>query len=275
MRIPDQESTDLAPSPQFEFRVHEAARDSVASTFSEVVSEKSVVRAIEDLVRLAEELRAEYEEVEPPASPIHCRAGCSHCCHMRIHATAPEVILLAQFIRKTFSEAQFRDLRLYLEEADKITGGMSDEEHGKAGVACPLLVDHHCSAYEARPLECRGYVSMSVDACREASRNYDAWNVPLYYPQYSIFKNVQIGLLAALVGAGYDIELLELTGALRIALEVPDTAEQWLAGQDVFRPAALPPSDPEIIAIRPWTPTFETPLVEVVATRKRSMNENS
>ena len=256
MRRPHRKFADPAPSPQFEFRVHDSARDSVADKFSEVVTEKSVPEAIEGLVHLAEKLTAAYKEAEPPTSPIHCRAGCAHCCHMRVHVTAPEVIFLAQFIRESFSEVQLQGLKSRLKEADRITSGMNDEEHGMAHVPCPLLVDHHCSAYEARPLECRGYVSMSADACRQASRNYDAWNVPLYYPQYSIFKNVQTGLLAALVGAGYDIELLELTSALRIALDNPDAGEQWLAGKDVFRPAALPLSDPEISAVRPWTPTF-------------------
>ncbi len=76
MRVqkPYRRSADPAPSPQFEFRVHETARDSVAGTFSEIVTEKSVPEAIEGLVHLAEELTARYKEVEPPASPIHCRA---------------------------------------------------------------------------------------------------------------------------------------------------------------------------------------------------------
>ena len=63
----------------------------------------------------------------------------------------------------------------------------------------------------------------------------------------------------ALVGVGYEFEILELTAGLRIALEVPDAAEQWLAGKDVFRDASLPPSDPESVALHPWTPTFDVP----------------
>lgn len=267
MQRPYRKSADPAPSPQFEFRVHEAARDSVAGTFSGIVTEKSVPEAIEGLVHLAEKLTARYKEVEPPASPIHCRAGCSHCCHMRVHVTPPEVIILAQFIRDRFSETELQSLKSRLERADQITRGMTDEEHGRAGIRCPLLVDDHCSAYEARPLECRGYVSMNVNACREVSDDYSTWNVPLYFPQYSIFKNAQAGLVAALVGAGYNFEVLELIAGLRIALEVPDAAEQWLAGKDVFRDASLPPSDPEAVALHPWTPTFDVPPPQRSASR--------
>ena len=97
---------------------------------------------------------------------------------------------------------------------------------------------------------------MDVAACEAAAKNYDAWNVPLYFPQFSIFKNAQIGLLAALVQYGHDVELLGLIAALRIALDNPDAAGDWLAGKEVFRSAALPDSDPEVLALRPWTPTF-------------------
>ncbi len=97
---------------------------------------------------------------------------------------------------------------------------------------------------------------MDVAACEVASKNYEAWNVPLYFPQFSIFKNAQIGFLAALVQYGHDVELFGLIAALRIALENPDAAEDWLAGKDVFKGAALSDSDPEILALRPWAPTF-------------------
>lgn len=259
MRRPYRKSADPEPSPKFEFRVHDTARGSVAEKFSKAVTEKSVPEAIYGLIHLAEELTAEYKEAEPPSSAIHCRAGCSHCCHMRIHVTAPEALVIALFIRERFSQIEIDDLRLRLVEADDITRGMTDEEHGRVGISCPLLLDDLCSVYDARPLECRGYVSMDVEACREASKDYEAWNVPIYFSQYSIFKNVQVGLLAALVGAGYSFDLLELTTALRIALSTTDVAERWLAGENVFQAASLPASDPECVALQPWTPTFEAP----------------
>ena len=133
---------------------------------------------------------------------------------------------------------------------------MTDAEYGALQIACPLLVDGRCSAYEARPLECRGYNSMSVEACKRAYENYDAWNVPLYLPQYSIFKHVQAGLLMALVGAGLSNEILELNGALLIALTESNAADRWLAGEDIFAPAALSENDPARLAQLPWTPTL-------------------
>lgn len=246
-------------SSELALQVSEGARRSATIVFEDGRSEKMLAGAVADVVKLAETLTKKQKKNEPPLAPIHCRAGCSHCCHMRVHVTAPESLVLALFIRESFSQAEIDDLRLRLVEADDITRGMTDEEHGKAGISCPLLLDDLCSAYDARPLECRGYVSMDVEACREASRDYRAWNVPLYFSQYSIFKNAQVGLLTALVGAGYGFEVLELTAALRIALSTTDVAERWLAGENVFHEAALPAGDPEKAALLPWTPTFKVP----------------
>ena len=177
---------------------------------------------------------------------------------MRVLATPIEVISLAQFIHDTFPKDELNELKERLAAADNITHGMTDEEHGSAHVWCPLLVNDRCSAYAARPLECRAYVSMDVNPCRKTFDNYVDWTIPLYFPQYSIYKHVQAGLVFAWQGGGVEVELLELTAALRIALQRPDAAQRWLGGEDVFRAAALSPSDPDYEALQPWTPTFGT-----------------
>ena len=45
---------------------------------------------------------------------------------------------------------------------------------------------------------------------------------------------------AGLEESGVKGDLLELTAALRIALEEPEAPERWLAGQAVFAPARMP-----------------------------------
>ena len=132
---------------------------------------------------------------------------------------------------------------------------MTDQERGRAKIPCPLLVDNRCSAYGARPLECRGYNSTNVEACRQAFDNYDAWDVPIFPSQYSGSKHTQ----AALGGAtNNSVELLELTSALCIALEDDTAIDRWLKGENSFQRAALPITDPEVIAFSPWTPTFDS-----------------
>lgn len=244
-------------TPPIEFRVAKAAQRLVSESFAKSVSTETVLNSIAEATKHADETAAIRKEDTPPESPIACRAGCAHCCYTRVPVTAPEVILLAQFVRAEFSESELQSLKLRLDQTDEITHGMSDEEHVAARVPCPLLKDNHCSAYDARPLECQGFESMDAGACRDALKDYGTWNVPVYFARYSIFKNTQAGLLAALVGAGYRYEVLELTAALKIALDTPNVAERWLSGENIFADAALPPSDPEFLALQPWTPTFD------------------
>ena len=185
-----------------------------------------------------------------------CRAGCSYCCYYRVHVTPLEIISLVHFIQTRLSDVELAALERRVADTDRVTHGMSDEERSRAQIPCPLLVDNHCVAYDARPLECRGYVSMDVNACRNSLADYDAWDVPLYLPQYSIFKNIQAGMGATAIEAGRAFEILELTAALRITLEDPTAISRCLRGENSFQAAALPPSDPEYLAFQPWTPTF-------------------
>jgi Fe-S-cluster containining protein len=256
VRVPSLKPDPSAWDSQLEFQVTRAARQCLAENSGYVKDREEVARTLSDLVKLAEQFVEGVKTQNPPASPIVCRSGCSHCCYYRVHITPLEVLCLLQHIRTRFSDLELTALRHRVEEADGVTRGMSDEERGRAQIACPLLVDNRCAAYEARPLECRGYASTNVDACRQAFFDYDAWNVPLYLPRYSFFKSIQAGIGAAAIDAGRPFEILELTAALRIALEDPTAVSRWLAGENSFQAAALPPTDPEYLAFQPWTPTL-------------------
>lgn len=206
--------------PKLEFRVTETARDLAAARLGKNASPGGLSSAVAEVFRTAETLADERTKEEPPRSPVACRAGCAYCCYLRVNVTPPEVIFLAEFVRRTFSATQLEALKMRVRQADNVTHGMTEEAHAEASVPCPLLVDDHCSVYNVRPLECRAYNSMDVAACRRALDDYGASDVPVYLPQYSIFKNAQAGLISAMFGADHPFEVLELTAALRIALEI-------------------------------------------------------
>jgi hypothetical protein len=63
--------------------------------------------------------------------------------------------------------------------------------------------------------------------------------VPNYVPQLRLTTFVLDGLRAGLSESGLQGDRVELTAALRIALEVPDAAERWRAGGVVSAPARL------------------------------------
>jgi Fe-S-cluster containining protein len=102
-----------------------------------------------------------------------------------------------------------------------------------------LLVGDRCSAYPVRPLTCRGYNSSDARRCERALSSPGGAEVPVYLPQQQLAAFVLDGLRAGLGENRLDATLLELTAALRIALETPTVEERWLAGEGVFVPARL------------------------------------
>jgi Fe-S-cluster containining protein len=234
--------------------VYEAAHKEVHARIGANPTASTISELVFNLGEKAQKFADYRIATDPPATPIACREGCSFCCYIRVHLTPMELIFLVHSIQSNFSENEIEALKNRLETIDPITHGMTDEERGRAKIPCPLLVNNRCSAYEARPQECRGYNSTNVEACRQAFNNYDIWDVPIFFPQYSAFKNTQAALARA---TNNSIELLELTTALRIALDDDTAIDRWLAGGNPFQKASLPMTDPEVIAFSPWTPTFD------------------
>lgn len=201
-----------------------------------------------------------YEDVQRSVAgsqPVACRAGCNYCCHMRVVATVPEIVVLYDYVVANFTNSEIAALRQRVFALDTKTRGLSDEQWGVGRFPCPMLVDGMCSAYTARPLDCRGYNSTSISACRAAAEDYLEWDVPMDQELMAANKSAQAGLLQGLTGAGYRPRLVELTAALRIVLDDPTTIERWFEGENPFADAELDLSDPEQRAFLPWVPSDE------------------
>jgi len=204
----------------------------------------------QELIRIAEHAAASgdaaaakaklYAQLAGRRVDIACRKGCPHCCHIRVMATAPEVLCAADFIRRTFSQERQTALLQKLRETDEVTRGLDTAARAQTRLPCPLLEDDCCSVHPARPLRCRGLASFDAEACRRSfGEAAGALPVPMFTPQADLLEDAQSGMMVGLAAAGYDSHPLELTAALRIALEEPDAAERWLAGAPVFRAARI------------------------------------
>ncbi|APR81383.1 Hypothetical protein A7982_06730 [Minicystis rosea] len=175
---------------------------------------------------------------EPPPSPIACQKGCSACCVSKVVVVAPEVIRIADHLRRTRDAEALSALVARVRAADERTRGLTRHERASAGVSCPLLVDDACSIHEVRPLICRGWTSLDVDACTEHFTDPEHAPVPpAFAPAYELASAVLAGLGRAAIDAGLDGSLLELVAALRIALERPNAAARWLSRLPVFSTA--------------------------------------
>ena len=175
---------------------------------------------------------------EPPASPVACAKGCPACCVSKVAVVAPEVLRIAEHLRRSLSPEAFAALVERVRAADERTRGLSRAERARAAVPCPLLVDGACSVHEVRPLICRGWTSLDAEACARHFAHPDGAPVPpSYRVAYELASAVLAGVGRAALDAGRDGRLLELTAALLIALEDPGAAADWDVGHPAFSPA--------------------------------------
>jgi hypothetical protein len=137
---------------------------------------------------------------EPPPA---CSRGCDACCTLRVSATAPEVLLVARFLRMVQPRLLERgiDLVARVHAADARTRGRTESERVALRQPCPFAAQGVCVIYNVRPLACRANISFDAGACAEAAAGkLDA--VPHSEGQRVLRSLVQNALQAALRSAG-------------------------------------------------------------------------
>ena len=195
-----------------------------------------VIQVAEQAVCLAEDaLGKARQTLRPPA--LACREGCDWCCHLDVGTSVPEVLRIAAYLRQTLSAEDLQATRERLVRRDERRREQKGARRANQAGPCALLVDHRCSAYPVRPLTCRGANSTDPHACEQFLKEPKRTHLPVYGPQHRLMAFVLDGIRAGVAEAGLKGDLLELTAALRIALEVPDAGERWLRGEPVFTAA--------------------------------------
>lgn len=113
---------------------------------------------------------------------LSCRKGCADCCTRHVTMTTLEGLnMIRSLDQKRLSEVRIRLIAATGDPgfrpsitvngmADRCAaGGELPDEKLDAGLGnCPLLVEDQCSIYDARPFECRAFVSRRV--CRESGQ---------------------------------------------------------------------------------------------------------
>jgi hypothetical protein len=197
-----------------------------------------VAKTVVDSWALAEQLLLEKPQIPLPV-PIACGPGCHHCCLIRIEATPVETIALTWWLEENLSAEELTALRLRVGQTYQLSNGLSELAHAKSKIACSMLVDRKCSVHTMRPLDCRGFESMSVDICSDVLKNVEYNRIPLNQPRYRAFRDARRGLLVASRKCGYEAEDVELSSALHIALTTTDITKRWLAGDSMFTDACF------------------------------------
>lgn len=200
---------------------------------------------IESLLSLAFSSFDGNVQIQAEGQPeLDCHKGCAACCRLRITATAPEVLLIAKFIRATAPVLKERgiDLTQRVKEADADTRGLNEAERFKRKRRCPFIAKGSCTIYPVRTLACRGHASHDKRACAAAMAGSDNV-IPISQPHLMVRSMVQNAMQSAMLDGGYSWGLYELNQALHMALAEDDIEKNWLQGQDVFASALISEMD--------------------------------
>jgi Fe-S-cluster containining protein len=172
--------------------------------------------------------------------PVACSKGCPSCCTLRVTALAPEVFMVAAYLRATAPALRQHGIDLIgrLRETDAATRGLDDGERVALHRRCAFIVKGVCTIHRVRPLACRGHASHDKRACVEAAAGR-VDQVPFSGPHRMVRVLVQSALQAALRQRGLDWGAYELNHALVLALDDPAAHTQWRNGGDPLAGSAV------------------------------------
>lgn len=218
-----------------------ALRDWAATTAEQLAQKRLAGKRTGDTAGLlAKEMEAAAMHAMLPlleAGDLDRIVACPEAGQGRVGVTPPEAIAIAAHIRKNKSRAdQKRIYDLAVVNAKKIASRSSDDSTPHP---CALQgPDHVCCTFALRPLRCRPLHATSI--AKEASQRPASPPQPQPgapgAPRHEeiVAEGIEAGMTRALKSAGLDANIYELNSAVATALEIPDAAERWARGDDVF-----------------------------------------
>jgi Fe-S-cluster containining protein len=168
---------------------------------------------------------------------VSCRKGCAWCCHQSVMILPGEAMVLAEWIKNSCNEPEREEIIQRLKKRNQITSCMKAPEFIHFKMACAFLSEDSCSVYPVRPLSCRSFISSSESSCREEF--YDPYNLNLFPKLYElplqVSRNLNKGISAYLEEQGL-LPFEWLMESMVLTALDPNASEEWLHGQDRFRP---------------------------------------
>ncbi len=181
---------------------------------------------------------SEITKAQATSAPLACKRGCDHCCHRVIHASIPEAIQVAEYIATRFTAEQKERLKGRLNAYEHEIAPRFGMDLYLARPACPLLENHECTCYEARPLGCRAANSYDVARCIKSKEHPEEQvAIPSLGAQRQIVIGMTSGLSEALKQSELDGELYDFGRALKIALDHATAAQDFFENKSTFMPA--------------------------------------
>lgn len=206
----------------------------------ELLRSEPTLERVQDLARTAiyyaDHCLARLEAEQPLPQAVACEPGCDACCHNQIELTGPEALLLGSFLEARFSPAQRQDLGQRAEHSLARRAGLTKIQVAaqRAQHPCPLLQEHRCLAYEARPLVCRAMHSLDAAACFQELADPLHPVVPFYSHRQIIYVSLSHGLVQVCRVFGLEAGPLDLAQVVLFFCQRPEEISRWLRGERVF-----------------------------------------
>jgi hypothetical protein len=194
---------------------------------------------MEETVVRAGRFTAVAAQLEPPTRDLACGKGCHHCCDATVGVVAPEVLFLAEHLRRHLTADDLASLHARSNRLRRRLNSMDRGARLEARMPCALVRHGACLAYVARPLACRWTNSPSLEDCMDVLVRRSRVVLEMEEVRYQPIQEVWQGLRAGLRDQELDGSLLALDAALATALSQRDAADQYLRGEPVFDEARL------------------------------------
>jgi Fe-S-cluster containining protein len=170
------------------------------------------------------------------SAKLACKAGCSHCCHLKIQVLAIEAIAIAQYVGATFSAERIREAMGNASKNVKDAKGLTNEQQLTINQRCAFLHDGNCSIYSVRPSECRKYHSTDVQVCIDTyEQPFNMEIQAAYSPEvWAAGEGTKLGYEVALEQSGCDRLEYDTSSAFLEAMRTPKALKRFKAGKRTF-----------------------------------------
>lgn len=136
---------------------------------------QTAAEVLQHVVHLHRSVDAVAQQAAGRGVAVACAAGCAHCCRLRVEASMPEVLLIAQTVQQRSAaeqEALIRRLqaRIAVEDAPLAASAASlSSLLPLPQQDCAFLAHQRCSIYAVRPAVCRKAHSLSLASCQHGA----------------------------------------------------------------------------------------------------------
>jgi len=175
---------------------------------------------------------------ESPIKPA-CKAGCAFCCHYKVEVRAHEMLLIKDYISKTFSAEKITAVLSEAEANAAIIRTLTPEQHLTTNLKCALLQDNQCSIYPVRPFRCRNFHSTDAQACEESHGDPSNMEIATgMIEDVAMFADAHTqGFEAAADQTGRDARVYDFTTALIEVFNDVSVLKRYQRGKKTFQTA--------------------------------------